>query len=86
MKVEIRTVSQNGQVAIPREFLNALGVTPPAKVRLVQEGHAVIIKKSPLTRMSDEEFSTFLDRVRRRNAGVTQRQTAESIRQVRRAR
>lgn len=86
MKAEIRTISRNGQVAIPRRFLEALGVRPPVKVRLIQERDAVIIRKSPTTRMSDEEFSRFLDAIRRRNARVTHRQVAESIRQARPAR
>jgi len=86
MKAEIRTVSQNGQVAIPKRFLEALGVTPPAKVRLIQERDAVVIRKSPMVRMSDEGFSAFLDRIRRRNTHVTQKQVTESIRQARQAR
>lgn len=86
MKVELRTVSRNGQVAIPRKFLERLGVTPPAKVRLIQERDAVVIRRSAATRMSDEEFSAFLDRIRGRNARLTQKQVTESIRQARRAR
>lgn len=86
MKTEIRTLSQNGQVAIPKRFLEALGVTPPAKVRLIQEKDTVVIRRSSMTRMSDEEFSAFLNKVRTRNARVTEKQVAESIRQAREAR
>jgi bifunctional DNA-binding transcriptional regulator/antitoxin component of YhaV-PrlF toxin-antitoxin module len=86
MKTEIRTVSQNGQVAIPKYFLKALGLTPPVKVRLTQEREAVVIRKSPMTRMSDEAFSAFLDRLRLRTTRVTPRQVAASIRHARRLR
>jgi len=83
MKTQTRTVSQNGQVAIPRRFLEALGIIPPEKVRVVQEQDAIVIRKSPTTRLSDEAFQALLERIRRRNARVTTRQVEESIRQVR---
>lgn len=83
LNVELRTVSKNGQVAIPRRFLEALGVPPLAKVRVIREKDAIVIRKSPMTRMSDEEFERFLNRIRQRNKRVTAAQVAESIRQVR---
>lgn len=83
MNVKIRTVSKNGQVAIPKRFLEALGLTPPTKVRIFQERDSVVIRKSSTTKMSDEAFQALLDRVRHRNAKVTRRQVEETIREVR---
>ena len=82
--VMIRTLSKNGQIAIPKRFLRALGLMPPTKVQIAQERGAIIIQRSPMAKMSDEAFLKLLDRVRRRNAKVTHRQVAEVIRQVRR--
>ena len=81
----IRTVSRNGQIAIPKRFLEALGLTPPVKVQVCQERDAVVIRRGATTRLSDEAFLEFLARVRRRNAKVTPRQVEETIRYVRRA-
>lgn len=85
MQTQMRTVSRNGQVAIPKRFLEALGVTPPAKVRVIQERESIVIRKGPVSRMSDEAFLEFLDRIRHRNADVTQQQVTKAIRQVRRS-
>ena len=84
LQVQLRTISRNGQVAIPKRFLEALGVAPLSKVQVVQEREAIVIRKSPMTRMSDEAFQEFLGQIRRRNTRITQHQVAESIRQVRR--
>ena len=86
MKSTVRTLSQNGQIAIPRRFLEALGLTLPTKVQVIQEGNEVIIRKGHLSRMSDEAFTIFLDRIRHRNRHVSQNQVAESIHQVRKSR
>ncbi len=83
MQAQTRTVSKNGQVAIPKKFLEAMGVTPPAKVQVVQEREAIVIRRSPMTQMSDEAFQTFLNRIRHRNVRVTQGQVQQVIRQVR---
>ena len=84
INIKIRTVSRNGQVAIPKRFLEALGVTRPGKVQVIQERQRIVIRPSPMARMSDEAFLEFLSQVRRRNTHVNQEQVAESIRQVRR--
>lgn len=84
LETELRTVSRNGQVALPKRFLAALGVPPLAKVRVIKEKDAIVIRKSPMTRMSDEEFLALLEKIRKQNRHVTQKQVAESIRQVRR--
>ena len=84
LQTELRTVSRNGQVALPKRFLEALGVPPLAKVRVIKQKDAIVIRKSPMTRMSDEEFLALLDKIRKQNRHVTQKQVAESIRQVRR--
>ncbi len=84
LQAELRTVSRNGQVALPKRFLEALGVPPLAKVRVIKEKDAIVIRKSSMTRMSDEEFLDLLEKIRKQNKHVTQRQVAESIRQVRR--
>lgn len=83
LNVQVRTVSRNGQVAIPKRFLEALGLTPPAKVEVIQERDAVVIRRGRTTRMSDDAFLVFLDRIRRRNTRVTQAQVAETIRHAR---
>lgn len=85
LQTELRTVSRNGQVALPKRFLEALGVSPLAKVRVIKEKDSIVIRKSTMTRMSDEDFERMLNEIRRRNKGVTARQVAESIRQVRRS-
>lgn len=84
LDIQVRTVSRNGQVAIPKRFLEALGLTPPAKVEVIQERDTVVIRRGRTTRMSDEAFLVFLERIRRRNGRVTQAQVAETIRHVRR--
>ena len=84
LQVEWRTISRNGQVAIPKRFLEALGVPPLAKVQVIQEKEAIVIRKSPMTRMSDKEFMVFLKRIGSRNAHITQKQVAAEIRKVRR--
>ncbi len=81
----IRTVSRNGQIAIPKRFLAALGLMPPVKVQVIQARDAVVIRRGVTTRLSDEAFLEFLARIRRRNAKVTPRQIEETIRHVRRA-
>lgn len=43
----IRTVSRNGQIAIPKRFLEALGLTPPVKVQIIQERSTVSIRPQP---------------------------------------
>jgi bifunctional DNA-binding transcriptional regulator/antitoxin component of YhaV-PrlF toxin-antitoxin module len=86
MKTATRRLSQNGQVAIPRAFLKSLGVTPPAKVEVTQERDAVVIRKSSMGRLSDEDFSALLMRIRIRNRGLKPQQVAESIRLTRQAR
>lgn len=83
LQTELRTVSRNGQVALPKRFLEALGVSPLAKVRVIKEKDSIVIRKSTMTKMSDEDFERMLNEIRRRNKGVTARQVAESIRQVR---
>ena len=84
LQVELRTVSRNGQVALPKRFLEALGVLPLAKVQVIQEKEAIVIRKSSMTRMSDKEFMVFLKRIWSRNAHITQKQVAAEIRKVRR--
>ena len=84
LQTELRTLSRNGQVALPKRFLEALGVSPLAKVRVIKEKDAIVIRKSTMTRMSDEEFLALLEKIRKQNKHVTQKQVAESIRQVRR--
>lgn len=85
MPTEQRTVSRNGQVAIPRRFLEALGIHPPAKVELLQEKGAVIIRRSSFTRLPDEEFLRLLKKIRHRNTQVSHEQVEASIRQARSA-
>lgn len=85
MAKAIRTVSRNGQIAIPKRFLEALGLTPPVKVQVSQERDAVVIRRGVTTRLSDEAFLEFLARIRRRNARVTPKQVETTIRHVRRA-
>ena len=84
MDIQVRTVSRNGQVAIPRRFLAVLGAIPPVKVQVICTRDAVIIRSGPMTRLSNEAFQAFLTRVRRRNARVTHQQAEEVIRGVRR--
>ena len=84
LQIQLRTVSRNGQIAIPRRFLEALGVAPLAKVQVVQERKAIVIRPSPMTRMSDKAFQAFLSGVRSRNHRVTSKQVDETIRRVRR--
>lgn len=84
LQVQIRTVSRNGQVVIPKRFLEALGLAPPVKVQVIQTKDAVVIRRGSMSRMSDEAFQALLTRIRQRNAHVTQRQVANAIQQVRR--
>lgn len=84
LQTALRTVSRNGQVAIPKRFLEALGVAPHAKVQVVQEQRAIVIRPGPMNRMSDGEFLEFLNRIRGRNVRVTQQQVARAIQKVRR--
>ncbi len=85
MKIQVRTVSRNGQLAIPKRFLEALGLTPPVKVQVIQDRDTVVIRRGPLAPMSDAALLELLKRVRRRNVHVTQRQVTETIRDARRA-
>ena len=84
LEVQLRTVSRNGQIAIPKRFLEALGLGPLTKVQVIQKEESIVIRKGPMTRMSDEAFLELLNRIRKRNSRLSRRQVAEAIRQVRR--
>ena len=77
--VMIRTLSKNGQIAIPKRILKSLGLVPPVKVRVSQTHGAVVIQPSPAQTLSDKEFLALLDRIRRRNRHITPRQLAEAL-------
>lgn len=84
IEVELRTISRNGQVAIPKRFLEALGVAPLSKVQIIREKQGIVIRPSAMTRMSDRAFQEFLEAIRNRNRHTTSRQISKAIREVRR--
>ena len=76
-------LSSRGQVVIPEEIRNRLGLEPGAQFVVVGEGDVVVLKALKPPKM--KEFKALLDRVQEaaKAAGVTREDVEEAIRQVR---
>ena len=85
--VMIRTLSKNGQIAIPKRILKSLGLVPPVKVRVSRKRDAVMIQPAPTQTLSEKPIATFED-LRRHFAkvGITTRDVRAAVRWARRAR
>jgi AbrB family looped-hinge helix DNA binding protein len=65
MPVAVSTITQSGQISIPKSIREILGVAPHDQVALLSDGHRVelvAVPKDPLALGSREEF---LERVAR---------------------
>jgi AbrB family looped-hinge helix DNA binding protein len=76
-------LSSRGQVVIPEEIRNRLGLEPGAQFVVVGEGDVVVLKALKPPKM--KEFKALLDRVQRAAtaAGVTPEDVERAIREVR---
>lgn len=77
-------LSSKGQVVIPEEIRNRLGLKPGARFVVLGEGDVVILKVIHSPDMAD--FDDFVARARKaaRDAGLTEADVDETIKQVRR--
>ena len=76
-------LSSRGQVVIPEEIRNRLGLEPGAQFVVVGEGDVVVLKALQAPKMT--EFKELLDRARRsaEEAGLTPEDVTRAIREVR---
>jgi AbrB family looped-hinge helix DNA binding protein len=83
VKPSTTKLSSRGQVVIPEEIRNRLGLEPGAQFVVVGEGDVVILKALKPPKM--EEFKALLDRVQKaaKAAGVTPEDVEKAIREVR---
>lgn len=83
-KIATTKLSSKGQVVIPEEIRNALGLEAGAQFVVVGKGDVVILKAIKAPDMSD--FDDIVARARRqaKQAGVRREDVAEAIRTVRR--
>lgn len=77
-------LSSRGQVVIPEEIRNRLGLKPGARFVVLGEGDVVILKVIHTPDMA--EFDELVDRARKaaREAGLTEADVEEAIRESRR--
>ena len=80
------TLSSKGQVVIPEEIRDRLGLKPGAQFVVIAERDVVILKV--LEPPSVHEFTTLLERARKaaRRAGLRRADIAKAISKVRRSR
>ena len=76
-------LSSRGQVVIPEEIRNRLGLEPGAQFVVVGEGDVVVLKALTAPKMSD--FKALLDEAQRsaEEAGLTHADVEQAIREVR---
>ena len=77
-------LSSRGQVVIPEEIRNRLGLQPGAQFVVVGEGDVVVLKALKPPRMAD--LTALLDKARKsaEEAGVTPDDVAKAIQEARR--
>jgi len=82
--VATTTLSSKGQVVIPEDVRNALGLEPGAQFVVMGDGDVVILKRIDTPARS--EFRTLVAKTRRqaRQAGLTLAHVGKTIRKVRR--
>ena len=83
MKPATTKLSSRGQVVIPEEIRNRLGLETGAQFVVVGEGDVVVLKALTAPEMSD--FEGLLDRAQAsaKEVGLTPEEVAEAIREVR---
>ena len=83
VKPSTTKLSSRGQVVIPEEIRNRLGLEPGAQFVVVGEGDVVILKTLKPPKM--KEFKALLDRIQKaaEAAGVTPEDVEKAIREVR---
>jgi len=76
-------LSSKGQVVIPEEIRNRLGLEPGAQFVVVGEGDVVVLKALKAPRTAD--FKALLDQARKsaRAAGLTEADVKRAIREAR---
>jgi AbrB family looped-hinge helix DNA binding protein len=82
-RIATTKMSSKGQVVIPEEVRNALGLEPGSQFVVVGEGDVVVLKKVTPPSMSD--FDAILEEARRqaRQAGMKRADIAAAIRAAR---
>lgn len=83
VKPSTTKLSSRGQVVIPEEIRNRLGLEPGDQFVVVGEGNVVVLKI--LEPPNAEEFKALLDKVQKgaKAAGVTPEDVERAIREVR---
>ena len=86
VKLSTTKLSTRGQVVIPEEIRDRLGLEPGAQFVVIGEGDVVVLKTLKPPR--PEELKALLDKVQKAAAaaGVTQEDIEEVIREVRASR
>lgn len=76
-------LSSKGQIVIPEEIRNRLGLEPGAQFVVVGEGDVVVLKALKAPKMSD--FKALLKKAQKSaaEAGLTQDEVEKAIREVR---
>ena len=84
--VSTTKMSSRGQVVIPEDIRERLGLEPGARFVVVAERDAILLKA--IERPSREEFKRLLAKARRqaRRAGLRQSDVADAVTSVRRGR
>jgi AbrB family looped-hinge helix DNA binding protein len=83
VKPSTTKLSSRGQVVIPEEIRNRLGLEPGAQFVVIGEGDVVVLKALKPPKM--REFKALLDKVQKaaKAAGVTPADVEKAIREVR---
>ena len=84
MKAATTKLSSKGQVVIPEEIRNRLGLEPGAQFLVVGEGDVVVLKALEAPRMTD--FKKLLNKAQQsaEKAGVTPDDVEAAVREARR--
>lgn len=81
--VSTTKLSSRGQVVLPEEIRNRLGLEPGVRFVVLGEGDTVVLKR--IQPPSLDEFDALLARARQaaENAGIREEEVEEAIRRVR---
>jgi AbrB family looped-hinge helix DNA binding protein len=86
MGLGITKISRSGQIVIPAEIRETMGIEPADRFLVISEGEDIVLRK--LNKKSrKEELFELLESIREdvRKRGITREDLEEAIREVRRA-
>lgn len=75
---EVTTMSEKGQVVIPQEFRNYLGIKPKTKFIVFVRGDAIIMKKLQLPDVK-KEWNDIIKRIDKKKLTLTEHDITKEI-------